>query len=437
MIGSVPDTEPGEPTRIFTYGYYAFRRVHPKRVQIGAICLSFLKLTESYALWRNNSNLLALVTSIPWCQFFIFAIVAEVIELKHANRPETEQGIIDVVTGKLPAVQQTGGSRKIIIGVSQNPKLTLFWKIMWMFGAITCISSTLMTYLVLGKQSMDVVLIWVNFQILWMALRVLVYHVIPPDDPLAYRQVVEQPLPSLSHDMKKRVMRLTMALSKYQVYSHPRNDISYAHDCFVASDVPPFIAQHTLVYPTDNFIGNLIQVSIKVVIGDTTLSSASWIAGSKLTPMELYDTCVVVFDMNVKSSSNSGIPTSSSNLLAIPAVRVLSGRPFGQAPDPEDAGHFAPKGNGNDGNDICWRYWIPLDLGCWLFLSTPDGSLDIRGQQTCNVMSSAEVTEQLAAGKFNIGLTRVEDVYAALELSRRSYRDLHAIFTTLNEKGKY
>jgi len=232
-------------------------------------------------------------------------------------------------------------------------------------------------------------------------------------------------------------MRLTTALSKYQAYSHPRSDTAYAHDYFEASDIPSFITQNALVYPTGNFTGNLMQVSIKEVIGDTTLSSASWIAGSRLTPMELYDSCVVVFNMNVNSSSSSHTPTSPSDLVAIPAVRVLSGRPFLLVPDPEKAatGYFAPKGGGNDGYDIWWRYWIPLDSERWLFLSSPEDSLDIRGQRSGDIMSSAEVTTQLAAGKFNIGLTRVEDVFGALELSRRSFRDLQGIFTTLNDKG--
>jgi hypothetical protein len=155
--------------------------------------------------------------------------------------------------------------------------------------------------------------------------------------------------------------------------------------------------------------------------------------------MELYDSCVVVFDLNVKSSSKSN--NTPPHLLAIPAVRVLSGRLFGPAPgpDPEKAATstFIPKGNGDDGYDVWWRYWIPLDSGRWLFFTTLEGSLDIRGQRSGDVMSNAEVTDQLAAGRFNIGLKRVEDVNAALDVSRRSFRDLQGIFTLLKEKGGY
>jgi len=430
MINSIPDTEPGNPTRIFAYAFYAFRRKHEKRIQIGAICLSFLKLAESYCLWRNDGNLLAIVTSIPWCHFLIFAIFTEVAAFKQANDLEMMPGVIDIVAGTLPEVKQAGGSRKIIIGAATNPRHTLFWTIMWSLGAIVCVSSTVVTYLILGKQSREVVLLWIEFQALWMGVRLLVYHFIPPDDPLANRQLAEQSLPSLDLDMKMRVMRLTTSLSKYQIYTHPRGEYSYPHDCFEASEIPSFIARHALAYPTDNLPENVssIQMSIKAVIGDTTLSSASWIAGSKLTPIELYDSCVVVFNMKEIPASN-GNPPISPSLLAIPAVRVLSGLTVVQ-PDPEKDAipHFVPKGESNIGSGIQWRYWIPLDSGRWVFLSTQRDFLDIRGPHTGNMMSSVGVTEQLAAGKFNIGFSRVKDVDAALEMSRRSFRNLQEVF---------
>lgn len=433
MINSVPDTEPGSPTRIFAYAFYSFRRKLEKKIRIGTICFSFLKLAESYGLWKNDGKMLAIVTSIPWCQFLIFAIVQEVAALKQANRTETMPGVIDIVAGTLPAVNQAGGSRKIIIGAVPNPKHTPFWTIMWSLGAILCTSSTVITFLILGTQSREVVLMWVEFQVLWMVIRLLVYHLIPPEDPLANRQLAEQSLPLLSHDMKIRVMRLTTALSKYQIYKHPRGDYSYPHDCFEASEIPSFIARYALAYPTDNLPANFdsIQVSIKAVIGDTTLSSASWIAGSKWTPMELYDSCVVVFNMKEKSSFSI-----SSSLLAVPAVRVLSGRPVGQPADLEKdvMAHFVPKGASNLGYDISWRYWIPIDSGRWVFLSTLDDSLDIRGQHTGNVMSDVEVTGQLAAGRFNIGFSRVEDVKAALEISRQSIDDLQKIFSIVSSE---
>jgi len=96
MIRGVAETEPGKPTRIFTYVYYSFARAHNKRVQVGAICLSFSKLIEAYILWRNDSAMLAVFTSIPWCYFLISAIIVEVIELKRAARPETKPGTIDI-----------------------------------------------------------------------------------------------------------------------------------------------------------------------------------------------------------------------------------------------------------------------------------------------------------------------------------------------------
>lgn len=280
-----------------------------------------------------------------------------------------------------------------------------------------------MTYLLLGQETREGVLRWVEFQSLWMGIRLLVYHLIAPDDPLANRQLAEQPKP-LPQDMKQRILKLTMTLSKYQTYIHPRGDYCYPYDCFDASDILSLVAQHNLTFPSVDLDGNsTCRISVKAVIGDTTLSSASWIAGSNLTPMELYDSCVVVFNMR----------SSFSSLLAIPAVRVLSGRPFRQAADPEKVttAAFAPKGASNDGYDIWWRYWIPLDSGQWLFLSTPDDSLDLRRSQTGNVMSNEEVMAQLEGGMFNIGFSRIEDLKAALEASRQSFRHLQAIFPSM------
>lgn len=424
MIRAVAETESGKPTRIFAYAQYPFVRAHNKRVQVGAICLSFSKLIEAYILWRNDSAMLAIFTSTPWCYFLMSAIVAEVIELKRVRHPQTVPGTIDILTGSFPAFKQPGGNRKIIIGAAQNPKHALSWTIMWSLGSIICISSTVMTYLLLGKQSTAVILIWVEFQAVWMVIRLLVYHLIEPDDPVAHRQLVDQNLSSLSHDTKRRVLRLAMALSKYQIYSHPRGDHSYHFDCFTASDVPPFLARHAFAYPIDNANENMssMQVSIKAVIGDTTLSSAMWISGSTSTSTDLYDSCVVVFNTNDK-------PSDTDSSLAIPAVRVLASTPLGQLPvppDPEKAmtAQFIPKGNPNLGYGISWLYWIPLDSGYWLFMSTLEDSLDIRRIQVGCVMSDAEVTEKLAAGRWMIGISHVEDIKAALDMSRHGFGDL-------------
>jgi len=291
-----------------------------------------------------------------------------------------------------------------------------------------------------GRQSREVILMWVEFQAVWMVIRLSVYHLIDPDDPVAHRQLVDKTLSSLSDDMKGRVLRLNMALSKYQIYSHPRGDYSYRHDCFMASDVPPFLAQHAFAYSTNNPDEDLssIQVSIKAVIGDTTLSSAMWISGSTPTFMDLYDSCVVIFNTETNGQHSNIDPSSSSSsesLLAIPAVRVLGATGASGQSLPADAeqavtAQFQPKGNPNLGyaSGISWLYWIPLDSGHWLFMSTLEGSLDICRTQVGRVMSDAEVTEQLAAGRWMIGLQHVEDVKAALDVSRCGFRDLQNIF---------
>jgi hypothetical protein len=46
-------------------------------------------------------------------------------------------------------------------------------------------------------------------------------------------------------------------------------------------------------------------------------------------------------------------------------------------------------------------------------------------------MSNEEVMAQLEGGMFNIGFSRIEDLKAALEASRQSFRHLQAIFPSM------
>ena len=178
-------------------------------------------------------------------------------------------------------------------------------------------------YFILGQENQEVVLIWVGFQILWLVLRILVYHFGEPEDSLFGRILVGRPFVSLPSDMKQRVLNLTLALSKYQTHVHPRGEYSYKEDWFSSkellvlrtaptSDFYPFQSNYTPTTP--------VKLKVIGVIGDTTLSSALWMMGkSKLTPMDVYDACILI--LSILSSLDHDYP---DYIPVIRATRALS-----------------------------------------------------------------------------------------------------------------
>ena len=50
--------------------------------------------------------------------------------------------------------------------------------------------------------------------------------------------------------------------------------------------------------PADSSNADNIEINVEGIISDTTLSSACWIFGSKLTGMQLYDSCVLILRIN-------------------------------------------------------------------------------------------------------------------------------------------
>lgn len=171
-----------------------------------------------------------------------------------------------------------------------------------------------------------------------------------------------------------------------------------------------------------------VDVRVHGVIGDTALSTMAWMAGSKLTPMDVYDCCVLIFS-RAESPQNPGTPS----IVAVPSVRVLSCT--SGSPDTVDHEHnisqpiFIPRGASSQTGDIqTWHYWVPCDgmpstsvpetsKSMWLHLQSDN--VRIVGTQKAEVLSEFELDRRLAAGRLNIGLTGIGDVQDALELSKR------------------
>ncbi|KAJ6631283.1 hypothetical protein B0H10DRAFT_1978032 [Mycena sp. CBHHK59/15] len=362
MLRGVPDTVAGNPIQVFTYASYIYLTLRFTRFQVPTIFLSATKILEVYVLWTHGAYLLGLTSALPWVFFFIGAVVVEIIPLLLPRLPEPQLSTLDIVTGQLPMVSRRGGSRKIILGAVENARISIVWRSFWAAGALVSTASIIMSYIVLGQQTDTAVLIWAGFQLLWLGVRILVYHLAEPANPMLMRLLVE------------RVIDLTLALAKSQTFIHPRGQPQYAEDAFNMADFK------------------------LAVFGDTALSSAMWITGSDVIPMDLYDSCIVVF--NVRESRGA---YAIGRTIAVPAARVLSGV------------SVIPV----DSESLSWWYWIPCRNGLWLEMQLPTKQ-KVLGIREAAVRTDEQVSALLTAGKLNIGLKNVDEVKGVVELSRRA-----------------
>lgn len=318
-----------------------------------------------------------------------------------------------------------------------------------------------MTYFILSQQSTTNVLTWTAFQALWFVLRIIIYHFSSPANPMAHRAITKQPWIDLSDDMKERVLHLVLGVAAYQVPEHPRESHgdAYGEDCLSVSTLQhlllsyipsrqsdtPFSTFYRL--PSNISKGKVLNERIRAlnvdievcgVIGDTVLSSMVWMEGMKLTPMDVYDCCVVIMIGHANDLSSS----NKSQNIAVPAIRVLS-----CIPNPTEIDHeqtvgqplFVPRGASSQvGDTRTWHYWLPcceetsvMDTSSANGTSTPkmwlhvqSDNLRILGKRRAALLSEVQLDGMLAAGRLNIGLKGIRDVEETLEISRGVARTL-------------
>ncbi|KAJ7099268.1 hypothetical protein B0H15DRAFT_541536 [Mycena belliarum] len=352
--------------------------------------------------------------------FPTYACLIQVQELWLGRRPEPELGALDIVAGHLPMVGRPGGARKVVLGAAKNPKKSTVWRALWATGALVSTASILSSYIIMGNQPSAVSFIWAGFQLLWLAIRILIYHLADPANPMAARMLVVRPWLNLPAELKERVINLTFALAEFQSTIHPRGQAQYAGDVFSASELtlisdgikPPNL------YPLPDLHLPSFPIEIKAVFGDTVLSSALWITGAETTPMELYDSCIVVF--SVRQSNQVASPRRS---VAVPAARVLSGSSVGPMMRLVDSEStmpiYVPKGAPNAGYGLTWYYWIPCRTGLWLQIKLP-AEAKTAGIHQAEVCTDAQISALLSAGTLNIGLKDVGEVKAVVALSRKA-----------------
>ena len=210
----------------------------------------------------------------------------------------------------------------------------------------------------------------------------------------------------LSIELRSRVRNLVCALSKYQMHVHPRGLYCYEED--LQSIDKAYDTRTHYPITADQARSETLEIEVVEIIGDTALSSACWLFGSKLTGMELYDSCVLILSVN-------------GNKIAVPSARVLTDKAALPKVDAETAiGPVFPlRGNFNTGRDILWFCWIPCGDDRWLQASTTD--MKFLGGRMATVDSDAQVTQKLAGGELLVSISEVNHVKEIVQYSKTAF----------------
>jgi hypothetical protein len=386
-----------------------------------ALGLSAVKGIEVYFLWRLGARTLCWVAAAPWFHFFFAAIILQTFKISCGYTPE-DRSEADILAGELPTAKIPGGDRKILLRMPTNFRYKLPWRLTWLIGILICIPSLLGTYILLGRQKPVAVYSWLGFQLLWLTLRLILYHLIDGADHLVFPGLSGQEWQALPLEMKERATALLMALARYQTHEHPRGSYSYEEDLLsfekIADLLPVVRSSFRESLPMKESDESL-SISFHGILGDTVLSSAAWLSGSELNGMDLYDATLAIVEV-------------SGNKLAVPAVRVLSGNTLtaiisSPKADPERAvpRFRSNKGLPNPGTGITWLYWIPCDDGRWLHVVTEN--MKVMGARKAQIMSDADVSARLGMPDLNVSLSTVDDVKDTLGFSRRGANILLAL----------
>lgn len=399
---------------IFTYRNYPFDRPTNVSREWMALSVSFLKVIELYTLWMTGDRFLCCISVFPWLYFYIAAVALQLRRHWRGQPEDSGSDWVDILAGRLPTTTRPGGSRKLLLGTSENSRLFSTWRIIWACGAIVCIVSVIGTYVLLGRATDTTFYVWSAFQMAWLILSLMFYHFSDATDPMAYRLLLAQaPWKDLTMPMKERVLTLALALAKYQMHFHPRGIYCYDEDLLSARTLCGYLSTvgHHLQtnYPLDLSAksGDVIEISVHAVVGDPTLASAAWIRGYSYTGMDLYDCCLLF--LNVQGS-----------LIALPVARVLSD-PLTSKLDVESSivdSDIVNKGSTNTGQGITWWYWIPCGADRWLQTCTDD--MKFLGKRKAEVFSDAQVTQKLSQGRLIVSLKSVQDVRDVVSLSAQA-----------------
>ncbi|KAJ7072982.1 hypothetical protein C8F01DRAFT_1105927 [Mycena amicta] len=400
-LRAIPETPPGNPIQIYTQVDYTYGTPNRTLSQLLIHAASLDKLVEVVVLWKFGTKATSVASAIPWAYFCFGALALDIRDSQH--RRSSSYGDLDIVAGQLPTGTQPGGSRTIILGTWPDPRTGLVWRVFWGIGALVMMTSIVSTYITLSVASRDAVFVWAAFQVLSLAMRLVMYYVLPSANqvfqPLfrrAFRSGSrEREYAEMPAAAKARVVDLALAVGQAQTIGHRRGQEHYAADGFSLAAVQ-LLKKHTDTYPLSGTTRRHLQISIRAIIGDTALSSAIWMLGTTTVPMGPYYGCIVVL----------------ANGPAIPSVRMLNGISLRASMSDAERLH---------GTRTWWWYWVPCSDGKWLeFCLAGISAVQDADVHDVAVRTDGELDAFLNSGILNSsGLKNLEEVRHSLELARR------------------
>ncbi|KAF8345103.1 hypothetical protein F5887DRAFT_917629 [Amanita rubescens] len=429
IVGGLRKTLPRDPLTVYVGIPYPFFPIRTIR-QSSTLALSLLKCLELYYHWTNGAHHLALISAIPFAFFFVSGCIITFREMFLARRL-ADIGNLDTVIGELPTWKKAGGEKKVVLGLPAEPRTSIWWRLMWSIGALLHIVSLALTYFILSKMTPAFTLMWAGFQVAWLACRILTYYFTESmPEPMADRMMVGRQWQDLDVLMRTRVLNLTLAVAQYQIHVHTRGIESYTDDSFSTLHIMNLLSEPQKLQMScelpchfDQSKSSSIEIEITAMIGDTVLSSAMWMIGSDVSPMDTYDSCLVFFHFPppppLPSSPYLGPPLAPSTF-AIPAARV--GHSMGEfmKPDAEKSTPvFVPRGTvvaPSARTQTWWRIWIPCGPNRWLQIQSKNQTM--LGRCTAEVLDDGQLSALLGAGTLNISLSRAEEVKEVVEFSR-------------------
>lgn len=382
------------------------------------ILLSTAKLIEVFVLWKLGSQSLWAWTMAGWAHAFLSAILLQVAGL---GRDHPFKATRDIIAGALPSPLRLGEKGKIVLGFPANVRRHVLWRTALAVGTLVNVAGLFGIFLFLDSEPVAVVYSWIGFQALWLVMRTIIYYVVPGgaagQGVMLCQRWNEAPL-----EDRQQVMTLMDELSAHQASTHPRGFHAYLFDCMSFHRLSILLGQvdwkltPRLPLPCPPLSGSELMNTIETTdaTGDPVIRTAVWQQGESLDNSELYDSCIA-FVRGFPNSNNNDNNTS----LAIPCVRVHSCHCGSQ--DGQNRGNSHP-----DCGNIEWWYFLPIETDLELdLLGRQQQWLLAHGKQAtgrlpAEVITDEELDRRLSGGWWNISITGLTEIKAALEVSSKA-----------------
>lgn len=201
----------------------------------------------------------------------------------------------------------------------------LVWRVVWGLGSIVCTSSLIVTYIYLASQTRNQFYTWASLQVIWLLLRSTYFHLAKRKDEALPHLM----LPQNAACHGQQLLRLCAGISQYQIATHLRGQHCYLDDARDANAVAGVLKTTQWIADTASKSSaasppHNSQIEIVAVIGDTFLSSVSWIREHNLGGFDLYDSCLVAVKTTPTDKKGGG--GGGERTILVPGARVLSGK---------------------------------------------------------------------------------------------------------------